>query len=260
MVSRNEVFDDSRLARAVEKTDALICVGDELLRKLDVFRKGIKQRLSDLSDAIEFAGVEDNLDSCSATRDEYESYLHKGIESIYLTATQPLSGELAEIEKKQRESAHLFGIYAELIGGNLVVRLPMLCSAYKRNRDGTRPYGHIFASEAEAVVREIVSTMAPEVTEMFRAKTVSYFFVYRKNEQHVLDSDNHDTKAITDAICAPLLSTDSGQSTMVCYRTICTDEVVSGTYVILSAGLDNIPDLDILKRVIINDHNAENPV
>lgn len=264
MVSKNEVFDDIRLARAVEKTDVLICIGDELLRKLEVFHKGIKQRLSDLSDAIEFAGVEDNLDSCSATLDEYESYLHKGIESIYLTATQPLSGELAVIEKNQRESAHMFGIHAELINGNLIVRMPMLGSMYRRRSDGSRPYGHMFAVEVESVVRELITTLDQEVIEKFQKKTLIYCFVYSQEDRYVLDSDNHDSKTITDAVCAPFLSTDSGCSTMFCYRTIITDSLQPGTYIVLSPGMGSIPDLDILSsfgtEVDKHDNNTEDPI
>ena len=70
--------------------------------------------------------------------------------------------------------------------------------------------------------------------EKYRHKTVNYYFVYPRKEMNSLfitDTDNHETKSVTDAICRFLPYGDSGMYTDFFYKTIATDAIPKGTYI-----------------------------
>lgn len=62
---------------------------------------------------------------------------------------------------------------------------------------------------------------------------ISYSFFYPKNTKYALDSDNHDTKCVTDTIAEFLPDFDSPRTCDFFYRSVFTDKVPSGTYIIV---------------------------
>ena len=64
--------------------------------------------------------------------------------------------------------------------------------------------------------------------------TLNYVFVYGTN--HVgLDSDNHDTKGITDTICSMFRGSDDNRYCSFTYDTLHTKAVPEGTYIAVTA-------------------------
>ena len=114
---------NTSMNHASETAEAIICVGRELLCSVQAFACGLERRLSEMECYLACVGIEE--EPCDLRRQlvltQYEHYVRSSIEGIYLTTTQPVSGELSEIEGRQLESARMFGVHAVLINESIVV-------------------------------------------------------------------------------------------------------------------------------------------
>ena len=121
----------------------------------------------------------------------------------------------------------------------IFIRLPMLWSRNKAENVSLDKFYKV--SLRSKIFRESVQTAiktAPNFEqypfEKYLYKTINYCFVYPRkgmSELYISDTDNHETKSITDAICHYLPKKDSGLYTDFSYKTIATDAIPEGTYI-----------------------------
>ena len=132
------------------------------------------------------------------------------------------------------------GIKAAYLDGNIIVWLPRLPP--KRYRISPKAsknlysYGHCYADEVGYVMSQLSRELDPKILKSFTTKTICFYFTYPSNSGQVNDSDNHDTKAITDTITSYLPNGDTAQSCNFFYQTVFSDELRSGTYVVVCTG------------------------
>lgn len=78
---------------------------------------------------------------------------------------------------------------------------------------------------------------------------IQFLYVYPTNEHLILDSDNHDTKSVTDAITSFILCGDSPCFCSYSYLTTRSDAIPKGTYITVSSGFGKSPNYnDILSK------------
>ena len=83
---------------------------------------------------------------------------------------------------------------------------------------------------------------ADDYLKQFSSINISYLFVYPSTVQkfNVMDSTNHDTKNVQDAICFYLPSGDTGLTCSAHFSTVIDDRIPSGTYITVQ------PDTDLV--------------
>lgn len=133
----------------------------------------------------------------------------------------------------------------------ILIKLPMLePEALYFVRAGKRnfPFCHseIYSKEV-ADGMELLIAKDPEIIRRYAKKTISFFFVYETND-NVLDSNNHDTKLIVDAITGSLFGGDAAICCSFSYETLITNSLAGGTYICLSPGKSNFANEEILKK------------
>lgn len=151
-----------------------------------------------------------------------------------------------------------YGIRAQFVEGNILIQLPLLGSNWRKTSSVSNvemTYGTLFQASISHAVEQLFSEHPDVCRESFRSKTVCYFFVYNHEARFILDSDNHSTKAISDAICASLPSSDAGPLTSFYYKTIVRNWPPEGTYVVVSPGTfspECEKDLDKIEPIIVD--------
>lgn len=140
---------------------------------------------------------------------------------------------------------------ANFIDGRIIVHCPLLASRYVYTAYGTSyssirksklypvNYSHIYSQDVRSAISELLREIPRKTFEMFREKTVTFFSVYPSNEASLLDSDNHDTKTITDAITDYLPGGDDAPGCDFSFKTVLTDEIEPGSYIVISPGGEN---------------------
>lgn len=86
--------------------------------------------------------------------------------------------------------------------------------------------------------------------EVFSEKTLYFLYVYNTDDNHIIDTDGHDTKSVIDEICGFFPGGDNGKQTAVILKTVVSDEVETGTYITVSGGngVHALSPEEILKR------------
>ena len=125
---------------------------------------------------------------------------------------------------------------ALLCKGAIFIRIPQLGSQQsKQNR--LQNGKDVFFSDSIVYAMRCSEKFGTYDFSLFRSKLISYFFVYNRKTAArgwALDNDNHITKHTTDAICHFLPFGDTPGSTTILYRTLISDELVPGTYIVIS--------------------------
>ena len=122
--------------------------------------------------------------------------------------TLPSDEICTQLYRKIAREIHAFDAFVE--GNMLLVRMPMLPSI--------RAHGVINSGQKRAIfdtpmfvetVRGSVLSVKEKLPKIAK-KCITYLFIYRDTAAPHLDSDNHNTKAITDEICSHFEAGDDG--------------------------------------------------
>lgn len=117
----------------------------------------------------------------------------------------------------------------------LLVRMPMLPSI--------RAHGVINSGQKRAIfdtpmfvetVRGAVLSVKEKLPKIAK-KCITYLFIYRDTAAPHLDSDNHNTKSITDVICSYFEAGDDGFYADFRFFTRASELLPAGTYITVSA-------------------------
>lgn len=138
--------------------------------------------------------------------------------------------------------AREIGDFDAFVKGNLLlVRMPMLPSI--------RAHGVISNGQKRAIfdtpmfvetVRGSVLSVKEKLPKIAK-KCITYLFIYRDAAALHLDSDNHNTKSITDVICSYFEAGDDGFFADFRFFTRVSEFLPTGTYVMVSAMDDVLP-------------------
>ena len=138
-----------------------------------------------------------------------------------------------QLYRKIARETHAFDAFVE--GNMLLVRMPMLPSI--------RAHGVINSGQKRAIfdtpmfvetVRGSVLSVKEKLPKIAK-KCITYLFIYRDAAAPHLDSDNHNTKAITDEICSHFEAGDDGFYADFRFFTRASELLPAGTYVAVSA-------------------------
>lgn len=120
-------------------------------------------------------------------------------------------------------------------GGVLFIRIPMLA---KRVYAPVHSESSFYKKEGTAFfrreLRAALCRIAGDIPCMEK-RTIRYLFVYGDGRVG-LDSDNHDTKGITDTISSFFRGTDDNRYCSFIYETVHTEVVPEGTYITVTGG------------------------
>ena len=138
-----------------------------------------------------------------------------------------------QLYRKIARETHAFDAFVE--GNMLLVRMPMLPSI--------RAHGVINSGQKRAIfdtpmfvetVRGAMLSVKEKLPKISK-KNIMYLFIYRDAAAPHLDSDNHNTKAITDEICSHFEAGDDGFYADFRFFTRASELLPAGTYITVSA-------------------------
>lgn len=147
--------------------------------------------------------------------------------------TLPSDEICTQLYQKIARETHAFDAFVE--ESLLLVRMPMLPSI--------RAHGVINSGQKRAIfdtpmfvetVRGSVLSVKEKLPKIAK-KCITYLFIYRDAAAPHLDSDNHNTKAITDEICSHFEAGDDGFYADFQLFTRASEFLPAGTYVAVSA-------------------------
>lgn len=147
--------------------------------------------------------------------------------------TLPSDEICTQLYRKIARETHAFDAFVE--ENLLLVRMPMLPSI--------RAHGVINSGQKRAIfdtpvfVETVRGAVLPvkEKLPKIAKKCITYLFIYRDVAAPHLDSDNHNTKAITDEICSHFEAGDDGFYADFRFFTRVSEFLPAGTYVTVSA-------------------------
>lgn len=118
------------------------------------------------------------------------------------------------------------------------LRMPMLWS--KNNKLHKTARGYNIGPEQSRMYKEVIGYAILKMPnyddgffDSFNRKTFHYTFVYPDDEKKsyfIIDSDNHETKSVTDAVARFTKGRDDAQYCDFVYTTLLTNELPEGTY------------------------------
>lgn len=155
------------------------------------------------------------------------------------------AASVAAIEDFQDYNHFAEDIFTDVIEGNLLVKLPLLWNKYEYTRWTN---GHKWTYDYLAwFTRNLDSslTLIDEKIPPLREKHLHYMFVISSRRAQASDSDNYDTKAITDAIVAHTFGGDGALACSFSYCSFADDDLPEGTYITISPGFGNVPDFSL---------------
>ena len=145
--------------------------------------------------------------------------------------TLPSDEICTQLYRKNARETHAFDVEENL----LLVRMPMLPSI--------RAHGVINSGQKRAIfdtpmfvetVRGSVLSVKEKLPKIAK-KCITYLFIYRDTAAPHLDSDNHNTKSITDVICSYFEAGDDGFYADFRFFTRASELLPAGTYITVSA-------------------------
>lgn len=158
-----------------------------------------------------------------------------------------------QLYRKIARETHAFDAFVE--GNMLLVRMPMLPSI--------RAHGVINSGQKRAIfdtpmfvetVRGSVLSVKEKLPKIAK-KCITYLFIYRDAAAPHLDSDNHNTKSITDVICSYFEAGDDGFYADFRFFTRTSELLPAGTYITVSAMDGALPTPEHITRTCIFCHN-----
>ncbi len=169
---------------------------------------------------------------------------------LYSRLFEPLSWTAEDVYSQStisefvESNRKIEGIIATIEGEILMIKLPMLSekTRVKTIVDNRPIVINHFAFFCESLRAELM--LLEEKMPHYPKKNIQYIFVYPTNATRILDSDNHDTKAITDTITSFTVGGDTSESCSFSYQTVRSDNIPSGTYITVSPTFGKSPDAD----------------
>ena len=160
-------------------------------------------------------------------------------------------------EIKRKFDKEILGVEVKYFEGKIVAFLPVLpprgdkfvFSNTTKRYYPKAPFGHPYYDSVARKMPACFSSIPIEELKKFKKKLVSFFFVYHTDTKDIPDSDRHDTKTITDAITGWLPGGDAAASCSFFQKTLLTDDVPAGTFVVVSpvSYEANVSAFDLLK-------------
>lgn len=193
-------------------------------------------------DFEEFSYENRKLDKAIYKMKDVVFNLYKIVFSVLTWSEQRLFCE-AIIEDYLEPNKQIEGIFARVFKDNLLVHLPILGAKqcrWKTINGAAFPIGSysFFSNSLEAALRLIDNDIP-----LYCKKNILYMFVYHSSRMFVIDSDNHDTKVMTDIICSHTEGGDTAKNCSFFFISICDDNLPEGTYITVSEGFGKVPDL-----------------
>jgi len=176
-------------------------------------------------------------------------------------------GEISEtkawenyLETSVKESLNM---WFKKINERYYLHLPMLPKfnyVHGNDNNWKRTKGIYFARD----VRQLMNFSLEKENEMdgFLSKNVTFLFVYAASESiNIPDTDAHDTKRLIDSVLSFFPGGDIGTLTSIMYKTYQTNEIPSGTYMIISKGIEKFPSknevFEDIKRITFENERAK---
>lgn len=151
----------------------------------------------------------------------------------------------------------LFDVAVETKNDWLLVKTPPLPSRYKRwvpfkshNAVDNFP---LYERELDAALSKKFAAFSEEELRKFLGytrKNIAYIFAMSKDDSHIIDADNRDTKTTTDIICNHMLTDDGAYCTSFESFSVSNEILPVGTYIIVSPNFENPPSLPVLIEAI----------
>ena len=175
---------------------------------------------------------------------------------LYDFSASPIAGELKMIGDPRARSA-CQGHYTEqdrvvshYESDGIFVRTPLLWNRQTFKKKKTANGKKTITTETvrffrDSVIESLLSNpgYASFDFSVYQEKTIQYLFIYSAKtaeKRRLVDADNHETKYVTDAICALLPSGDSALCCSFFYSTVITDDVPEGTYITITPELNRL--------------------
>lgn len=135
-----------------------------------------------------------------------------------------------------------FGVECAYENGAIYIRMPMLPRLYYR-KTSTHIKADPDTSLGYGLRKELQKMLMKNEFDIkvFTEKTLSFLFVYNTQDQHIQDTDEHDTKNVIDELCHFFPGGDNGTQTSIILKTIVSDEVENGTYISVTSGKNSRP-------------------
>jgi len=134
----------------------------------------------------------------------------------------------------------------------IYIRVPILW-AKGRYKNWTKKHGYLYDYLGWFCenLNSALTALGDNIPK-YRKKNITYLFVRDLEGRSTIaipDSDNYDTKSITDVITSNLAGGDSAISCSFAYMSAVTNDIAEGTYIVISEGLD----ISASKEGIISD-------
>lgn len=242
------------LAGAITKIEQLQkCVIKEgnILELLD----GIKVLLKAIPDGQEELFIAELQDAYDTIQNRMAQFKWE-IFSTYWTFTEPdlmdnlLTEEEALTSKTQDDLYSCFDVKIEVSGDILALKMPLLWSRYDNRNVG--PKWGLTKENFAWFQRELEIEFSKKFDQIptYIRRHISYLNVIPKGRKSYPDNDNYDTKKVTDIICLHMGGTDNAMTTSFSSYSWQTDEIDSGTYVIVTPNDEIAPSMGELKQTI----------
>lgn len=136
-------------------------------------------------------------------------------------------------------------ICVKRIESAIVVYLPVMPHSIYNSRKNAN--AHLFSSHVSAKIEAVLAAMRYEDLSLFARKMVCYFYVFPEETKVCADSDNYDTKALTDAIVRNLPGGDRPGMCDFYYKTVFSDAIKRGVYIIAipQSGTEFLTKIDL---------------
>ncbi len=216
-----------------------------------------EKQLDDIpNDVVPFC--EDTLDDVLNQCEQTINGARGNIFSLYWLLSEPETfGSTLTIfdactSEIQDRFCSVFKVKAVVFSGNLVVKTPLLWSRYShKNSSGTgvrrSDYLRFFDRELRSELLKIESQIP-----QYETRHIAYLHVVPKAAARVADSDNYDTKHITDTISDFMIGGDGAFVCSFSNFSILEGELPPGSYAVVSDNFQNPRSLSELCGVLKN--------
>ncbi len=152
----------------------------------------------------------------------------------------------------QQKIAPNFEVKAAVRDNILLIKLPLLWSRYWYKRSGNSPvkssdYLEWFDRELDSALYQI-----EEKLPLFLERNFTYLHVTPAGK-YATDSDNYDTKHVTDVIANHLVGTDHPSYNSFFYASMQEGLLSPGTYVAITQGVRIVPQMDKIISLIMSE-------
>ena len=242
----------SHARNAAERADKIESIANQLLADCEKIKSEAAAQRESPEDAAAFPDKE----SLNAIKSAVNAIRHRAF-SLYNIIAEPdtydglLTLNQAYSSENFLEDYAVFPVEATVKDGWIFVKTPLLWSRYQ----GSPVIGKLdkgnylkwMSHEIEAALLRI-SDQIPAMN----SKNITYLFVIPKGRSNPADSDNYETKHITDIISSYLSVTDGPLCTSFTNLSMMEDVLPSGTYITVSPDHKTPPSLTVLLTRILD--------